>query len=77
MSPEGESLDRKLERYRTALELFVDRLKEDRWILGAVLVGSLTDETIWRKESIFVWIIEADGVTRRRKSDGGEAPVTQ
>lgn len=72
---EEENLNQKLERYERALELFVDRLKEDRWILGAVLVGSLSRETIWRRESMSVWIIEADGVTRRRKSDGGEERI--
>ena len=57
------------ERYERALAIFVDRLKEDRWILGAVLQGSICDETIWKRDKIHLWIIEADGVTRRRRVD--------
>lgn len=60
----------KLRQYQEALDTFVDRAKNDRWILAIVLVGSLTRETIWRKEGIGLWIVEADGVSRRRKSDG-------
>jgi len=40
-----------------------------------VLVGSLNEVTIWRKERLHVWIIEADGVTRRLRSDGDEERI--
>ena len=37
-----ESPADKKARFDRALELFVDRLKQDRYILGAVLLGSLS-----------------------------------
>lgn len=57
-------------RYKAALDAFVHRLKADRHVLAVVLVGSLDAAVIWRRESIGLWIIEADGVTRRHLSDG-------
>ncbi len=68
-------MQEKLARFQSALDLFVDRLKEDRNILAAVLNGSLNDETIWRKESFYLWVIEADGVTKRLKSDGNDERI--
>ncbi|MEM7230594.1 MAG: hypothetical protein AAF517_00380 [Planctomycetota bacterium] len=65
-----ETLGEKEEHYRAALETFCERLQDDRYVLAAVLVGSLNQETIWRKESIGLWIIEADGVSKRLRSDG-------
>ena len=65
----------KLSAYRAALDAFIDRAKEDRWILAAVLVGSLEEDTIVKKENIYMWIIEADGVTLRKKSDGEEPRI--
>jgi len=61
---------RKLETYREALGAFVERLKEDRTILAAVLLGTLDETTIWRKDGLALWVIEMDGVTRRLRSDG-------
>lgn len=68
-------LTAKLHRYQAALDGLIERLQEDRWVLAAVLVGSLNEETIWRKEGIGLWIVEADGVTRRRHSDGDEPRI--
>ena len=51
------------------------RLHEDKNILAAVLVGSLSQETIWRKERIYLWLIEIDGVTKRLKSDGDDNDI--
>lgn len=65
-----ETDQEKVARYQSALEDLIGRLREDRYVLAVVLEGSLTTETIWRRESIGVWIIEADGVTRRLLSDG-------
>lgn len=70
-----ETLDEKLARYRMALDQLVERVSQDRYVLGVVLVGSLSDETIWHRESIRVWIIEADGVSRRLRSDGNDERV--
>jgi len=60
----------KLVRFETALRQFVERVAEDRNVLAVVLVGSLRSETIWRRESLALWVIEADGVSRRLPSDG-------
>lgn len=67
--------DEKLTRFRTALNQLIDRVREDRYVLAVILVGSLSDVTIWRRESIGLWIIEADGVTRRLRSDGTDERV--
>jgi hypothetical protein len=60
----------KLARFEAALQQFVERIAEDRYVLTIVLVGSLRVETIWQRESLALWIIEADGVSRRLLSDG-------
>ena len=65
----------KLERFQTALDQFIHRIAEDRYVLAVVLVGSLSLETIWQRESLGVWIIEADGVSRRILSDGNDERV--
>ena len=70
-------LKSKLEQYQLALDGFVERLKEDRNILAAVLVGSICEETIWRKESLHLWVIEVDGVTKRLKADGQNERISR
>jgi hypothetical protein len=68
---EGE----KSARFQVALNQLIERIAEDRYILAVVLVGSLSIETIWRRESLWLWIIEADGVTRRLPSDGSDERI--
>lgn len=65
----------KVARFEAALTQFIERIEEDRYVLAVVLVGSLSTETIWRRESLGVWIIEADGVSRRLPSDGKDERV--
>jgi len=65
----------KLARFEAALQQFIERIAEDRYVLAVVLVGSLTEEIIWRRESLSLWIIEADGVTRRLPSDGEDERI--
>lgn len=65
----------KARRFKAALDLFVERLAADRYVLAAVLVGSLNEVTVWRKESLQLWLIEADGVTRRLRYDGEDERV--
>jgi hypothetical protein len=62
-------------RFETALNQLIERIAEDRYVLAIVLVGSLSTETIWRRESLGLWIIEADGVTRRLLSDGTDERI--
>ncbi|HSC16335.1 MAG TPA: hypothetical protein VLI71_14520 [Gammaproteobacteria bacterium] len=65
----------KLERYTVALDQFVERIMADRYVLAVVEVGSLRLETIWARHALSLWIIEADGVTRRIPSDGTDERV--
>lgn len=65
----------KVGRFQAALDRFVERISADRSILAVVLVGSLSEETIWRRYALDVWIIEADGVTRRLRSDGEDERI--
>ena len=65
----------KLARFEAALKQFVARITEDRYVLAVVLVGSLRPETIWQREALALWIIEADGVTRRLLSDGDDERI--
>src|SRR5262245_60054486 len=70
-------LTAKLKRFRAALECFLARIRQDRNIVAAVLVGSISEETIWRKESIYLWLIEVDGVTKRLKADGNNEDISR
>jgi hypothetical protein len=65
-----ETVSQKLARFENALRLFLERVRADPNLLAAVLVGSLTEETVWRRDGISLWIIEKDGVTKRLRADG-------
>src|SRR6516225_4371393 len=65
----------KVARFETALRQLTERIAEDRYVLAVVLVGSLSTETIWQREALGMWIIEADGVSRRLPSDGKDERV--
>src|ERR1700720_998906 len=65
----------KVARFEAALNQLTERIAEDRYVLAIVLVGSLSTDTIWHRESLGLWIIEADGVSRRLPSDGEDARV--
>src|SRR2546423_145743 len=65
----------KVARFQTALNQLIERIAEDRYVLAVVLVGSLSAETIWHRESLGLWVIEADGVSRRLPSDGNDERV--
>lgn len=65
----------KIARFQAALDQLIERVAEDRYVLAIVLVGSLSTKTIWHRESIGLWIIEADGVTRRLPSDGEDERI--
>ena len=67
--------DEKLARFQKALQQMIDRVRQDRYVLAVVLDGSLSEVTIWRRHTINVWIIEADGVTRRLRSDGNDERI--
>ncbi|MCW5557584.1 MAG: hypothetical protein KIT22_07115 [Verrucomicrobiae bacterium] len=70
-----ESPADKVARFRKALDLFLDRVRADSHLLAAVLVGSLSEETVWRRDAISLWLIEKDGVTKRLRADGDDPRV--
>ena len=70
-----ESIREKLARFEKALQLFLERVRADSNLLAAVLVGSLSEETVWRRDAISLWLIEKDGVTKRLRADGEEPRV--
>ena len=70
----GDNLE-KVARFKAALDQLIERIAEDRYVLAAVLVGSLSPQTVWHRESLGLWIIEADGVSRRLPSDGKDERV--
>ncbi len=67
----------KVARYQAALNQLTERITADRYVLAVVLVGSLSEETIWRRDTLGLWIIEADGVSRRLPSDGNDERVVR
>ena len=70
-----ESASQKVARFEKTLALFLERVRADPNLLAAVLVGSLTEETIWRRDAISLWLIEKDGVTKRLRADGEDPRV--
>src|SRR5882672_3822991 len=70
-----ESISEKVSRFEKALQLFLERVRADSNLLAVVQVGSLTEETVWRRDAISLWVIEKDGVTKRLRADG-EDPRT-
>ena len=62
----------KVVRFESALNQFIERFRDDRYVLAAVLVGTLSEATIWHRHGLELWIIEADGVSRRLRSDGND-----
>ena len=70
-----EQDSKKLERYKVALDQFVERVMVDRYVLAVVEECSLRPETIWARHALSLWIIEADGVTRRIASDGTDERI--
>ncbi len=73
--PSMEDPRTRLARHQQALEAFLERIEEDRNILAVVRIGSLTEELIWKRDRLRLWLIEADKVTRRLKSDGDEPRI--
>src|SRR5262249_6017188 len=71
----SESVSQKVARFEKALQLFLDRVRADPNLLAAVLVGSLTEETVWRRDAIGLWLIEKDGVTKRLRADGEDPRI--
>ena len=56
--------DAETRRYRRALDALVEKLKEDRYILAAVLMGSLSYDQVWEKSDIDLLLVRDDGKKR-------------
>jgi hypothetical protein len=67
--------DDQTDQFRAALKSFLARIEKDRNILAAVLVGSINQDLIWRKDTFDLWIIETDGVSKRLESDGKDEQI--
>ena len=65
----------KLARFERAVRLFLERVAADPNLLAAVLVGSLSIETIWHLDAVSLWLIEKDGVTKRLRVDGEDPRI--
>src|ERR1700739_4350033 len=70
-----EPIPARIARFEKGLALFLERVKADSNLLAAVLVGSLSEETVWRRDAISLWLIEKDGVTKRLRADGEDPRV--
>jgi hypothetical protein len=70
-----EPVSEQLARFEKALQMFLERVRMDPNLLAAVLVGSLTEETVWRRDALSLWVIEKDGVTKRLRADGEEPRI--
>jgi hypothetical protein len=46
--------------FNEALESFVGKVKQDRYIIAAILYGSLSHDTVWRKSDIDIILIGRD-----------------
>jgi uncharacterized protein len=55
--PNEEPLAETAARFREALEAFVEKVKQDRYIIAAILFGSLSHDTVWRKSDIDLVLI--------------------
>jgi RNA polymerase sigma factor (sigma-70 family) len=62
-----EETKEKVQRlYEEALESFVDKVKQDRYIIAAILLGSLAYDEVWEKSDIDVFLIGRDEKKRSK-----------
>jgi uncharacterized protein len=71
----NELISEKVARFEKALRVFLERVRADSNLLATVLIGSLSEEVVWRRDSISLWLIEKDGVTKRLRADGEDPRV--
>ncbi len=55
--------------FNEALESFVAKVKRDRHIIAAILFGSLSHDTVWRKSDIDVILVGRDGKELKEVKD--------
>lgn len=77
-SSEGEpraALEQRSALLHDALSAFVERVAEDRTVLAVIRLGSGRPETVWNTDSVWCWVVVADGTRARRASDGDEPRI--
>jgi predicted nucleotidyltransferase len=52
-----EAAETTLDRYRRALDSVVEQLKRDPYVLAAILVGSLSYDTVWERSDIDLFLV--------------------
>ncbi len=52
------------QRFESALKILVDKLKQDNYVLGVVLLGSMSHDVVWDKSDIDLLIVTQE-VKRR------------
>ena len=61
------------QQFETALEAFVERARQDRHILAAILFGSLSYDRVWEKSDIDLMVVTRDDKDLyRKKSDDAD-----
>lgn len=51
--------------FNEALDSFVAKIKQDRYIIAAILFGSLSHDTVWRKSDIDIMLVGRDEKTNK------------
>ena len=64
-------------RFESALEAFVDKAREDRHILAAILFGSLSADRVWEKSDIDLIVVTRDDKNLFRKSNRDDDEVSE
>ncbi len=54
------------QRYHRALDTFIEKVKQDRYIIAAVLEGSLSYDQVWERSDIDLMLIQRDGKVKHR-----------
>jgi len=59
--PQGKPLPADLQqKFAAALEALVEQVKQDRSVLAAILCGSLSHDTVWKKSDIDLVLVTID-----------------
>ncbi len=65
------------QQFETALEAFVEKAREDRQILAAILFGSLSSDRVWEKSDIDLIVVTRDDKKLFRKAGREDEEVSE
>ena len=65
------------QRFEAALDAFVDKAKEDRHVLAAILFGSLSADRVWEKSDIDLIVVTRDDKDLFRKEGRDDDEVSE